>query len=546
MASSRPLRKSSRMSSPLDVAMKDSSLSKDEIVIVRSKKSDSWEEPPLRPPAPSFEDYKGLERQGVLEHMAPLGSLPNQKVKLRLKAHDVSRRNMHGKNGEVTVSREEPNVPDPTVPSVTRRSEPRKLEDRPSKLISLREKDDDQDYIPKGFTKTTPAKASPSQPSNHGTPSSRTSAGQIRLRQVVESAVERSNELGNPILGLAVKKLFEESLQNRMLADLLDAVLSQNPTARQATDFQGYIKVAKKQIKAETRSRRHSSHSVGINSKSVSMSPSKSTRPSVVRQTGIAKDLSDMTSLNNFQSPDHSSTQHLLATQQPQQPQQLPSNQQESTAPKQAKNMEGNGSLSREERPARRRKISRSVSTSSSLSSLPSTEDRDFSPTFETNLPDGSKDHPSTQPLQGPKPPPLSIKKQSNSNKRPAPVNTNPDDSADELNAKRRKFQKTFDDYVVHDSEIRTMPLPKKPATLPSFAASFVGGRAQQSRLRNGTSQGSRKDDYDDLQSPGSSTQGELLIPPPAGARSTSRGVTPNQLGRPAKQLRKAARVKMS
>ena len=536
MASSRPLRKSSRMSSPLDVAMKDSSLSKDETSKGESANTDSWEEPPLRPPAPSFEDYKGLERQGVLEHMAPLGSLPTQKAKLRLKLHDASRRNTHGKNGEVAISKEELNVPDSTVPSVTRRSESRKLEDRSSKLISSREKDDDQDYVPKGFTKTTPVKVNPSQPLNHGTPSSRTSAGQIRLRQVVESAVERSNELGNPILGLAVKKLFDESLQNRMLADLLDAVLSQNPTARQATDFQGYIKIAKKQIKAETRSRRHSSHSAGINSKSVSMSPSKSTRPSVVRQTGMPKDLLDMTKLNNFQSPDSSSTQHRLAAP-----------QQESSAKKPPKNMESNGSLARDERPARRRKISRSVSTSSSLSSLPSTEDRDFSPAFEPNLPGSSKDQRSAQSLQGPRLQALSSKKQPNSHKRRAPsVSTNPDDFADQLTIKRRKFQKTFDDYVINESEIRTPPLSKKPAPLPSFAASFVPGRVQQTRLRNGTSQGSRRDDNDDLQSPGSSTQGELLIPPPAGARSSSRGVTPNQLGRPAKQLRKAARVKMS
>ncbi|KAL9112614.1 MAG: hypothetical protein Q9227_003185 [Pyrenula ochraceoflavens] len=47
--------------------------------------SDVWEEPPPRPPAASYEDVPGLERHGVLEHMAPLGTVPNQKILQRLK-----------------------------------------------------------------------------------------------------------------------------------------------------------------------------------------------------------------------------------------------------------------------------------------------------------------------------------------------------------------------------------------------------------------------------------------------------------------------------
>ena len=46
---------------------------------------DKWVEPPLREPAPSFEDYKGLERHGVLEKMVPLGEKPTPKLLQRLK-----------------------------------------------------------------------------------------------------------------------------------------------------------------------------------------------------------------------------------------------------------------------------------------------------------------------------------------------------------------------------------------------------------------------------------------------------------------------------
>lgn len=48
---------------------------------------DNWIEPPLPPPAPSFTDYPHLriERHGVLEGMAPLGTLPSAKVKKLVK-----------------------------------------------------------------------------------------------------------------------------------------------------------------------------------------------------------------------------------------------------------------------------------------------------------------------------------------------------------------------------------------------------------------------------------------------------------------------------
>lgn len=46
--------------------------------------SNGWAEPPLRAPQPSFMDHS-LERGGVLEQMAPLGSFPTAKVKARAK-----------------------------------------------------------------------------------------------------------------------------------------------------------------------------------------------------------------------------------------------------------------------------------------------------------------------------------------------------------------------------------------------------------------------------------------------------------------------------
>lgn len=521
MASSRPIRKSSRKASPVDAAKKGSLPAEEDGRVLRERSTSIgvWQEPPLRPPAPSFEDHKGLDRTPVLENMLPLGTLPNQKVKSRVRPHELTRRAFIAKHGE------KDDVTPTPPPPVTRRSEPRRLEDRPTKLHSSRERDEDQDYQPKGASRTTPVKATALQPALHGTPTSRTTAGQARLRQVVESAVERSNELGNPVLGLAVKKLFEESLHNRTLAELLDAVLSQKPTARQAADFQGYIKVARKQIKAEAEAQRAAAAiNLGKSLQSTSKSPSKSGRPSVAHQTGSAKDFSDATSANEYEM---------------------------SGALKRTRNMEGNGIDAKSERPAKRRRRSHSASSLSSLSSLSSIE-QTFPPAEGSDQVDSAKVDASTQPITTAPAEPLLVpkshtfstsKSSSPSNKRPAATAEGTfDEPSEEVAPKRRKLQ-TFDDYVVLDSDIRVAPVPKPQTQLPSLSVPTLPNlRTQQPRLRNGTSQRSRRDDYDDLQSPGSSAQSELLIPPPS-----SRGATPvHHVGRPAKQVKRAARIKMS
>ena len=518
MASLRPTRKSSRRASPVDAAKKGALPTEEEGRVSRERGAPIgvWQEPPLRPPAPSYDDHKGLEKNNSMENMMPLGAMPSQRVKMRVRESTL-RRPFMAKNGE------KDDVTPTPPPPVTRRSEPRRLEDRPTKLHSSRERDDDQDYLPKGTTRTTPVKATALQPSlQGGTPISRTTVGQARLRQVVESAVERANELGNPVLGLAVKKLFEESLHNRTLAELLDAVLSQKPTSRQAADFQGYIKVARKQIKAEA-DRAAATH-VDQASQSASKSPSKSGR-SVAHQTGNAKDFSDATSANEFEI---------------------------SGALKRTRNMDGNGITAKSERPAKRRKRSHSASSLSSLSSLSSIEHA-FAPAEGSEQADFAKVDASTQPiitataepLLGPKLHTYSASKPSSpSNKRPASTAESTfDELSEQVAPKRRKLQ-TFDDYTVIDSNIRAAPISKTQTQFLSSSSpvpSLPSLRTQQPRLRNGTSQRNRRDDYDDLQSPGSSAQSELLIPPPS-----SRGATPVHVGRPAKQVKRAARIKMS
>lgn len=529
MASSRAMRKSSRMSSPMDPIFKSHAAAEKEGRLLRERdsKHGPWEEPPIRNPAPSFEDYKGLERQGVLEHMAPLGAHPGQKVRLRLKTHEKPHRHSQARNGDVTISKEELDPPEPTPPVTIKKPESRKPEERQTRSHPSRERDEDEDYTPKVAPKTTPVKSTQARtPLFPGTPSSRSVTGQARLRQVVESAVERANELGNPELGLAVKRLYDESLSNRTLADLLDAVLGQRPTPRQAADFQGYIKAARKQIKAQKGTVRNSSRKI---SKSTSRSPFKSTRLSGINQTGTMKKTSETTGVN-----DSRAKSPLL----------------QQTTPE--SEVKGNGSATKEERSAKRRKRSATESSFSSLSSL-SSMDEDFALGTGADQASTARVAPPVQPMSsitaqallGPKTNASSAAKNPNSSSNKRTISSALDDSAEEENAKRRKLQKTFDDYAVQESGIRTAPVAKKQ-TLLSFTPNLIALRTQQQRLRNGTNLKGRRDDFEDLHSPASSAPSELLIPPPAGAQSSSRAPTPNHIGHPLKQIKKAARIKMS
>ena len=495
--------------------MKDSSTPGDDFAVQKdvTNRLDVWKEPPLRPPAPSFEDYKGLERAGVLEHMAPLGTMPSQKVKQRIKVNEPSRRSMLGKQAEASASgSKEPSVA-AEVPT-RMRSESRKAEERPKKVLTYREKDDDEDYNPRATISKPVAAKTSSRSSVAPTPSSKTIAGQERLRMVVESAVERARELGNELLGLAVRRLFEDSLTNKTLAELLDAVLSQKPSPRQAADFQAYVRIARKQIKAETSNPRRSSvMATGGSSGSASKSPSKS-----VDRSG-APTIGSPAALNR------------------------PENDQPPLFPH-SSSLQPNGEVSNingthGDRPAKRVKRSNSISSTSSLSSLSSID-----PAIDLNQ--GQNSSSSTMPVatrgrgSNGKGPVLGKFNAGgpHAKRTPAPVAppTNAPQSDDELAAKKRNLHKSFDTVQVRESNMRsTVKTPQPGAaslqlSLDTTPVAFSGSR----------------DDLDDVRSSASSTH-DFLIPPPPGAQRPSRGSTPNQQhAGPRREMRKGARIKNS
>ena len=530
--------RSSRLASPLDTTTRDSGLVKKDVQKPRDKQTSlgSWIEPPLRAPAPSFEDYKGLERQGVLEHMAPLGSLPNHKVKQRLKALNGPRRSTPLKSENNTMT-EEAATPEPTPAPVPRRSEPRKSE---SRVLSSRDKDEDRDYTPTTAPRPSSAKG-PSAQITHSTVNSRSSPREQRLKGIVESAVKRAEELNNPYLGKAVQELFNRSLHDRTMADLLDAVLSQKPTEQQTADFQAMVKQTRKEIKdAEKEALRQSSSAPSSNLKPSLKSPTKGDGGSAVRRGVTTEELSDApgSTVNRDSNP--------------------PSSKQR------AKRMDANGTPSKTERPAKR--VKRSYSNASSTSSLSSLTSEPFKrsprPTFKSDpfvISSANNGPPSLPPPEcrhlgldrlsvGPKLHsfPLKGRSKSASKASAAPDVPAADPSVEETTTKRRQMQKTFT-YTVNDSAVRDNAVikPLQQRRKSHQIASPLPLRMQHTRLRNGAHRQDMCDDHD-VPSSASSYHGELLAPPTVNGQILTRGTTPSQLGRPAKHVKKGARIKMS
>ncbi|KAL9019244.1 MAG: hypothetical protein Q9185_003489 [Variospora sp. 1 TL-2023] len=539
MASSRSMR-SSRLDTPHSVPPKDTVPFKGEGSSTRNDASSSveWQEPALRAPAPSFEDYKGLERQGVLEYMQPLGTFPSQRVKLRLKAHDPPpKRSRHAKNGDHAAAgragTDDLSTPDPAPAPPSRRSESRKSEDKASRHLSSRGKNEDSEYRPNAPPAVTPSKALSAHSSQHGTPSSRASTGTARLSEIVESAVEQSKSINDPILGLALRKLYTESTQNRELFGLLHAVLQQIPTDEQRAAFRKYIKRSRKEVMAET-GLSQPSHQTPQASSELNPTP-------VVSHGGINTSKSKTAEGASASSKNRENMNPTSRRQPPTQ-----SNRHN------AKSFSSECSSVKQQAPPNRTRRSSSISSLSSVASSLSSVDANLALKTEEDLAAADIPLPSAaataqvakcKAAVGPK-----LGTFATASKRSLPV-TESSREDEELAAKRRKLTKTFPDYVVKDSDMRTrvhQSVEDGAAQVSTPPAILHPGQPTLG-LRSGDERADGVgDDSDNLDSPATSVQSDLLIPPPPFAGSSRRVATPTNLGRPPKAGKKSARVKMS
>ena len=286
-ADTRPVRKSSRLSSPaarspfshsqskrdkprtlVDDGIasgasssgdaRDSGFSNTALRQNASTPPDIWHEPPVLH-RPSFEDH-GLERLGVLSTMAALGSRPTAKYKAKIR-NDGERPFTLTRNITVSETEDhaEPFETSPPAPDV-RRSASSGDDGTTMEGSTAKVEKDDRDCEHLKASKSSPqltpndarasVKSESKPPPARTFPTSRTPTGRQRLEAVVEAAVHKSREVGNPGIGLAIKQIFIESLHNKRLSELLDAILAQKTTQEQTKEFQSYVKKARKALKA--------------------------------------------------------------------------------------------------------------------------------------------------------------------------------------------------------------------------------------------------------------------------------------------------------
>lgn len=245
---------------------------------------DSWVEPSLAA-KPSFEDHGGAP-YGVLEHMQPLGEPPSTRVRARVKG-DGARKSLLGKSGAgngLDAQETPEGTPGPQYSSQAA------LEPLPPLPPIAMDDEDDDDYAPGKKSKKKggvgKGRASKRQSESAGPPSDAPPSGKGRgrgkktvekavekpiekpvekvpeqvninkvyypekLKAVVDEAKARAYEAGKNSLADAVGEIYEQSLSNQRLTQLLEAILCQNATPEQTAEFQGYVKAAKKKLRA--------------------------------------------------------------------------------------------------------------------------------------------------------------------------------------------------------------------------------------------------------------------------------------------------------
>lgn len=262
-------RRSSRLSSPVTVprvAREAASISND---VERAREIsqtflDQWIEPPLRAPAPSFEDHRGLERVGVLEHFQPLGQPPTQKFLQKLKLAPLRPgRATPVQNEEVSTPTngvEDMSTASPTEDSQRPRSADGSLTRTDSMPPVRARKEKDEDYRPAGPPASVVAKPKMTARNSVSIPPTPLPTGGYiyhghyhpeTIKQHVEAAVKRA-EIQNPELVPGLRKLCADSELDPALWAVWDSILNQSPTKEQYKIFHRYVRAGKKEYSRQS------------------------------------------------------------------------------------------------------------------------------------------------------------------------------------------------------------------------------------------------------------------------------------------------------
>jgi len=249
---------------------------------------DGWVEPSLAA-KPSFEDHGGAP-YGVLEHMQPLGEAPSTRVRARVKG-DGARKSLLGKGG-AGAGLDAQETPEGTPGPLSSQAA---LEPLPPLPPGAMDDSDDDDYAPGKKSKKKEKAAKPRATKRQSEPAAGSSAEgpapasgkgkgrgkkvvekpaeskkavekqpekvninrvyyPAKLKAVVDEAKRRAIDSGKKSLADAVEEIHTQSLTNQRLTTLLEAILCQNASPEQTSEFQVFVKQAKKKLRLAAKS----------------------------------------------------------------------------------------------------------------------------------------------------------------------------------------------------------------------------------------------------------------------------------------------------
>ena len=438
------------------------------------------------------------------EQMSQFRTMPPQpKVKLRVKQYDPSRRSYFARNDDASDGKETPKALERNHSS-RKSTAAEKAEDKNGRQPNGQERSNDQENTPKTPANTKQTQTLPTRPpSARSTPSKVEEFEPAKMREIVDSAIERARELGNESLGSAIWFIYEDSKTDLRVNRLLTAVLQQKQSREESIEFQELIKMARKKVKVQHKQSKPPSTASKSKTPSTTDTRHEPSRPKATPKSPVRRTRQSMARTESQVNESHSPTPQAQ-------------HHGDETTMDDKKN---------DEPPSKRVKRSRSASSTSTLSSTHSLDiDPDIEMSDDADTADGRKGS-SAQPPKGNFVSKGTLKKPYGSLAGPKlPRESAKDEAEDkEREVKKRKLTRTiFEDYQVSDSSMRSTPRPrleriKTDNTFPNLPSAPHSGR--------GT-----KREFEEMHSPASSVQADLLVPPPPEARriSRSRAATPN------------------
>lgn len=212
---------------------------------------EAWVEPPIRPPAPSFMEYPHLDivRHGVLENMAPLGTMPSSKVRKLAKTEGPRRVNLVRK-GEPSMSAastpREAVTPEPPVIPSRQRSESQKMDEAEWNPQTPIAQTSARKNTPRD-TSSLPPMASPYSTSSSPTKQERELH---RTDRIVDFACREAQAAGRIHTRYALRTLYDDHRSNPRIVRLIELVAIQEATDEEQTEFKSLMQYKKKEGRA--------------------------------------------------------------------------------------------------------------------------------------------------------------------------------------------------------------------------------------------------------------------------------------------------------